>query len=198
MTYRMTYPAIIYIRHGQTDWNAELRFQGRKDIPLNETGRKQAHANGVKLKDIVGSPPSFEFVTSPLCRARQTMEIIRQCLGLDVQDYIVDEQLIEASYGILEGVTLAELKKNDPQTHRLRKQSRWTFQPEGGESHEIVYRRIVGWLDQLTNDTLIVGHGIVGRVIRMHLTGMEPEEAAGFPFPQDRIFIWENGTEKLV
>jgi broad specificity phosphatase PhoE len=191
-------PTVYYIRHGQTDWNAELRFQGRQDIPLNSNGRAQAEANGRKLKRLVSDLSQLDFVTSPLCRARETMEIVRRALSLDAVGYRIEPRLIEASYGKLEGVTLAEFKAQNEKMHKMRKKMRWSFQPEGGESHEMVYRRIVNWIDALDQDTLIVGHGVVGRVVRMHLNRIEPEAAASFTFPQDRIFIWNSAGEKRV
>ena len=66
----MTGPKIYYIRHGQTDWNAEQRFQGQKDIPLNNTGREQARHNGKTLSGLLGKADGYEFISSPLSRAR--------------------------------------------------------------------------------------------------------------------------------
>lgn len=194
----MNSPTLYYIRHGQTDWNAQLRFQGRQDIALNETGRAQARANGQTLAKLIDDPARFEFVTSPLGRTRETMEIIRAQMGLDPGGYRVDDRLIEASYGELEGTTLPQFKLADPASHRLRKVQRWTFTPANGESHEMVHRRIIPWHDSVTADSIVVGHGVVGRVLRYHMLDLHPDEAADFGFPQDKVFIWQDGTEKLV
>lgn len=194
----MTTPTIYYIRHGQTDWNAELRFQGRQDIPLNDLGRQQARANGKRLAGLVGGKDKLDFITSPLKRTRESMEIIRAAMGLAPEDYGIDEALIEASYGDLEGVSLAEFKAADPLTHRRRKSERWTFRPDNGESHAMVLQRIDAWLGGLEDDCVIVGHGVVGRVLRYRLLGLEENEAGGFAFPQDRVFVWKDGTENQV
>jgi broad specificity phosphatase PhoE len=194
----MPKPTLYYVRHGQTDWNAELRFQGRQDIPLNDTGRAQARDNGLKLARLIGDPERLAFITSPLGRTRETMEIIRAAMGLDPADYAVDERLIEASYGLLEGTTLREFKAADPASHKQRKQGRWKFQPPQGESHEMVHKRICEWFDTIERDTVVIGHGVVGRVLRYHLLGLEPDAAAEYIFPQDRIFIWDEQGEKLV
>ena len=94
---------ICVIRHGETDWNAAGRIQGREDIPLNENGRKQAEQCGLALKnqgewDVV--------VTSPLLRARQTAEIIAELLN--IAEIIVDDDLIEMDYGMASGKTREE------------------------------------------------------------------------------------------
>ena len=60
---------IYFVRHGQTDWNAERRFQGQLDIPLNDTGRAQAARNGAALARVIGDSAGFDFVSSPLSRA---------------------------------------------------------------------------------------------------------------------------------
>lgn len=194
----MARPVIYYVRHGQTDWNAELRFQGRQDIPLNAKGREQARRNGEKLASVLADPSSLDFVTSPLGRTRETMEILRAAMGLDPEAYRIDERLIEASYGALEGTTLAEFKAADPANHRRRKQMRWDYCPPRGESHAMVHERIARWYESVTADCVVVGHGVVGRVLRYHLLGLDPGLAAEFAFPQDRIFVWDGVGEEMV
>ncbi len=192
----MKKPILYYIRHGQTDWNAQLRFQGRQDIALNDTGRAQALENGRKLAELVMQPAAFDFVTSPLGRTRETMEIVRGAMGLAPDAYRIDERLIEASYGTLEGTTLGEFKAADPASHKERKRARWTYCPPQGESHAMVHQRIREWYDTVTADTVVVGHGVVGRVLRYHLLGLDPQEAAEYVFPQDRVFVWDGSGEK--
>ena len=194
----MTGHTIHFVRHGQTDWNAELRYQGQQDIPLNETGRAQAHANGEKLAALLGKAEGIDFVTSPLGRTRETMEIVRAEMGLDPKAYRVDENLIEASYGVFEGMTLPEMKAKYPDIHRRRQSARWSFAPPEGESHAMVQARILPWLEKIRTDTLIVGHGVVGRALRQHFLGTDPDEMAAWSFPQDRIFIWRDNTERQV
>ncbi|MDB5607900.1 MAG: phosphoglycerate kinase, partial [Bradyrhizobium sp.] len=92
----MPQPVIYYIRHGQTEWNAAGRFQGSRDIPLNDLGREQAaHAGGL-LKDLFArherGADSVGYVSSPLGRARSTMEFVRSQLGLLPDDYALDDR----------------------------------------------------------------------------------------------------------
>ncbi|MFZ1813341.1 MAG: histidine phosphatase family protein [Rhizobiaceae bacterium] len=194
----MTPPKLIYFRHGETDWNSQLRFQGQQDIALNAHGREQARANGQKLRELVGQGEGFQFISSPLGRSRETMEIVRTQMGLDPMAYAVDNRLIEASYGVLEGTTLPEFKAASPEEHRYRKDNRWQYQPEGGESHAMVLERILPWYLSLECDSIVCAHGVVGRVLRRHLLGIEPEEAASYAFPQDRVMVWQPGSETMI
>ena len=69
--------SIYFVRHGQTDWNAEKRLQGQTDIPINARGRAQARRNGRLLAGYLADPAALDYVASPLGRTRETMEILR-------------------------------------------------------------------------------------------------------------------------
>ena len=107
-------PRIIFIRHGETDWNAEGRFQGQKDIPLNARGRAQARRNGETLIAAIPDVVEFDFVASPLYRTRETMEIARGAMGLDPAGYRTDPILKEITFGHWEGYTAPELEVRFP------------------------------------------------------------------------------------
>ncbi|OUS05705.1 hypothetical protein A9Q96_10920 [Rhodobacterales bacterium 52_120_T64] len=85
-----------YIRHGQTDWNVEGRFQGSMDIPLNETGLAQAHS----AKTLLANLPITHIYSSPLKRARVTADIANEALGLGITDI---RDLMEVNFGVMEG-----------------------------------------------------------------------------------------------
>ncbi len=193
----MSGPTIYYIRHGETDWNAEFRFQGRRDIPLNANGQAQADKNGLKLKQLIGKGEGLDFIASPLGRTQETMQRVRAGLGLPSNGYRIDERMIEISYGDLEGVTLADLKANNNELHRYRKANAWSFQPNNGESHAMVLDRVSQWYASLKGDAVVVAHGAIGRVVRYHLLGLDSQEAARFPFPQDKICFISNGEERF-
>ena len=90
------------MRHGVTDWNAQGRFQGRTDVPLNDEGISQASAAARRLQDV-----SFDYiVSSPLIRAVKTAEIIAAASGKSVS---IDADLIECDFGSFEGRSIAEL-----------------------------------------------------------------------------------------
>jgi probable phosphoglycerate mutase len=181
---------IVYvIRHGQTDWNAEGRLQGQRDIPINATGRAQATRNGEALGELVGSADEFDFVASPLSRTRETMERLRTAMGLDPLGYRTDERLKELSFGDWEGFTTAEIKKTEPERLRERSKQKWSFIPPGAdaESYEILSWRIGAWLASLKGPTIAVSHGGVVRSLFRIVGNVEEEEASTMPIHQDRI-----------
>lgn len=93
---------LYIIRHGETEWNKELRLQGRSDIKLNEYGIELAEITSEALKDL-----SFDVIySSPLIRAYQTADIIRRDRKVDI---IKDERLIEMSFGDFEGMKTKDL-----------------------------------------------------------------------------------------
>ncbi len=181
---------VYVIRHGQTDWNAIRRLQGQKDIPLNDFGRSQAVGNGKTLSAILGATaPDFDYVASPLGRTRETMELLRGAMGLDPTAYRTDERLVEVSFGDWEGYTLPELKLSFPDRVRARKAAKWDFIPPGqnAESYEILSWRIGAWLSSVERKTVCVCHGGVIRSMFRLVSGMEKDEAAEIPIPQDKI-----------
>lgn len=94
-----------FIRHGQTNWNAEGRLQGSSDIPLNDVGRQQAR----DAVAVLGAGTWDAIVSSPLPRARETAEIIAAGLGIELgRSY---DELIERDYGQAEGMKDAEWEK---------------------------------------------------------------------------------------
>lgn len=93
---------ILLIRHGETDWNLQRRFQGREDIPLNQTGLQQAKACGLALK----GEPFAAIITSPLRRARKTAEIIAETVG--IKKIIIEEGIIERDFKKVSGMTPEE------------------------------------------------------------------------------------------
>jgi len=109
-------PLLYYIRHGETDWNTQGRLQGQRDLPINAHGRAQACQCADILRDLIAREDDRQpdFVSSPLGRARETMEIVRAALGLDPAAYRIDECLIEISFGGWEGFTLDELGRSAP------------------------------------------------------------------------------------
>ena len=91
---------LIFVRHGETAYNAENRLQGQLDIPLNARGREQAPAIGGTLRSLVGREidrldEAQAFFASPLERARETMEIARDAMGLEPKRYHLDPVLKE-------------------------------------------------------------------------------------------------------
>jgi probable phosphoglycerate mutase len=187
-------PTLVFVRHGQTDWNVEGRLQGQRDIPLNDTGRGQARRNGEVILRDIPEATSFDFVASPLSRTRETMEIARAAMGLDPKAYDVDTRLLEITFGELEGFTYRDIEEREPGWSRARHADKWNYLPPGGESYHMLSERIVGWSRTLERPAVVVAHGGVGRVLRAHLLGLDKLATVSEDFPQDRVFLWRDGV----
>ena len=182
------------VRHGQTDWNAEMRFQGQKNIPLNNAGRQQAARNGRKLSQLISNPEDFDFVASPLDRTRETMEIIRAEMKLESKDYRMDKRLLEISFGDWEGYTFDELCVEFSDAIEKRLANKWNFVQPNGESYQIMCDRVAIWLKTVTRDTVVVCHGGTIRALLVLLAKMPTSQAAELTIPQDKFYRWD-GTQ---
>jgi probable phosphoglycerate mutase len=191
-------PTIVFLRHGETDWNVEGRLQGQRDVPLNQKGRGQARRNGEVLSAAVPDAPAFDYVASPLSRARETMEIARGAMGLDPKLYRTDERLREVTFGRWEGFTTAEIRAREPRELALREADKWGVSPPGGESYELLAARVRPWLVEITRPTVVVAHGGIGRVLWIELAGMDPSAAVAIAIPHDRVFVWESSMARLI
>ncbi|NYD66159.1 histidine phosphatase family protein [Agromyces atrinae] len=148
---------LVLVRHGETDWNRDRRIQGSTDIPLNETGRRQAREGAERLSSVEWAG----IVASPLSRARETAEIIALELGLG-SPIIVDE-IVERHHGDLEGLTFAERQSRFPDETDV----------SGLESREAVVDRVrpalVALADRFGADdeVLVVTHGgVISTLVR--------------------------------
>jgi probable phosphoglycerate mutase len=195
-------PTLYLIRHGETDWNVEGRLQGQKDIHLNDKGRVQAVRNGKVLGEHLAAlgvgADAFDWVSSPLTRARDTMEILRAEMGLEKAGYRIEPIVQELSFGDWEGSTLAELRHTDPEGRAARKKDKWNFVPPGGESYKMLSARIQPWLFGLARDTVCVAHGGITRVVRGMLERVSEAEVPVLNIPQDRIYVWRNGGAEWI
>ncbi len=193
-----TTPTLVFLRHGETDWNVEGRLQGQRDVPINAKGRGQARHNGETVRDKIPEAAGFDFVASPLVRARETMEIARTAMGLDPTLYRIDDRLKELTFGDWEGYTYRDIERAHPGWVAHRLADKWLFQPPGGESYEMLSRRVVGWLETVERPTFVVSHGGVGRVLRAHLLHLDPLKTVIEDFPHGRVFFWHDGQGRWL
>jgi len=190
---------VYYVRHGETDWNRAQRYQGRQDIPLNATGRAQAERNGMMLREVLGGASrTIDYVSSPLLRARETMEIARRCLGLAPDGYRHDERLAEIRYGHWEGHLWSELPSIDPEGFAARQADLWRWQPRDGESYQMLSERVAGWLAEVDRNSVVVAHGGVMRVLHVLVQAIPPAAIATLEVPQDRVLMIENNSVRWL
>jgi probable phosphoglycerate mutase len=190
---------IYFVRHGETGWNTERRLQGRMDSVLTEVGRAQAAGNAATLLEAVRHVLALPFVSSPLSRARTSMEIIRENLGLAREGYDVDDRLAELSFGDWEGMTAREIRSKAPEPWAAYEASRWTTVPPGGEGYQQLVDRLRSWLSELRGDVVVVAHGGVGRALRGMNLGVPLSDIPTFRTPEnDRVYRLSKGTEAVL
>jgi broad specificity phosphatase PhoE len=194
-------PTIYYIRHGETQWNADGRLQGVQDVPLNDLGRKQAAHAGSVLSHLFErhgrDRRELPYISSPLGRARTTMELLRGVLQLPPQDYAIDDRLREIAYGKWEGSTLAEMQVADPALFAKRQVEKWTVSPPGGESYVAVQQRMTDWYNGVKGDTVTVAHGGTARALMVALGFETPQSAADLTIEQGAVYVFsEDGLNK--
>lgn len=181
--------ALYLVRHGETDWNREARYQGQRDVPLNNTGRAQARAIGRTLKGLVPNILEFDFVASPLMRAIETMRILRTELGLPPDDFRRDAILMELNYGTWEGELAADLELSDPAGVAAKAADPFHWRPKGGESYADLANRVSNWVGTLNQPVIAVAHGGVSRVARGLILRLEEREVPFLDVPQDKALL---------
>lgn len=182
---------LYLVRHGETDWNAERRYQGQRNIPLNARGRAQASENGRRLAVEAPDVAALTYIASPLERARETMELMRRAIGLAAEGYAIDERLREVSYGHWEGQLADDLAHTDPIGVAERRQDPFNWQPRGGESYAELTRRVTGWLDGIGGDSVVVTHGGVVRALNGALYDLAPSQITAMYVRQDVVQVFE-------
>jgi probable phosphoglycerate mutase len=191
----MPRPVFFFARHGETDWNLERRLQGQHDIPLNALGRLQASRCGLILRDLLAQRGSaaadYDYVSSPLGRARETMELMRLGLGLEPSGYRTDMRLMEMSFGRWEGYTFAELQAREAAALAERERDKWGFVLPGGESYAQLVVRVRAWYESIERDTVISAHGGVCRALMAHLGIARPEVASMGDIGQGVIYVFD-------
>jgi probable phosphoglycerate mutase len=176
---------ICLIRHGETAWNAELRIQGHRDLPLNETGVLQAEALARRLAE-----RHFDAIyASDLVRARQTAEPLARTRKLPVR---IDAALRERNFGSWEGKTREELLSIDAAMVEALAARRPDDFPPGGESLRQHLTRVLSCLSRLASrhagETIaVVTHGGTLDLVYRHVHGVPIERPRDFPLPNASI-----------
>jgi broad specificity phosphatase PhoE len=191
-------PVLYFIRHGETEFNVARRLQGRSETSLNARGRMQCGDYAGVLRDLFErdrhQPSDYAYVSSPLLRARETMELMRAELGLEPKAYTIDDRLAEISYGEWEGFTLAEIQARDPGVLQRREREKWDFLPPGGESYREVAKRVAAWYATVTRDTVVAAHGGVARALMANFHILPEEEATHADIPHGVVYVFDGGT----
>jgi broad specificity phosphatase PhoE len=159
------------------------------DTPLTEKGRTQARAVAAILQRNAPDFAQLAFVSSPLGRAQQTMETIRETLGLSHDHYSTDDRLIEIALGAWEGLTAAQARARFPMEYAKRAADRGAVPPPGdGECYADVAKRAESWIGDLRDDTFAVSHGAFTRVLRGLFQDLTWQEMSDLDEPQGVLF----------
>ncbi len=194
----MTFQTLYFIRHGETDWNAEGRLQGQRDIPLNDLGRVQAEEAGVILKSLHASPEDLDWWVSPLLRTRETAELVRTSIGLYPAYYKTDDRLKELTFGRWEGMTWKDVRRSDAGGAARRERDKWNAVPPDGESYAMLTERIRGFLPTLRQDSILVSHGGVARALMAMIGGIAEHRAASEEIWQGRVLVFREGSCRWI
>jgi probable phosphoglycerate mutase len=176
-------PRILLVRHGETQWNREKRFQGQIDVPLNEMGRVQ----GQQVAKFLKAVPLQAAVTSPMLRPKETAEMILQHHP-DVPLQL-NANLCEIGHGLWEGKLEAEIEQDFPGLlHQWQTAPETVQMPEGENLQDIWSRAIAAW-DAIVQasaslpvpgTTLVVAHDAINKAILCYVLGLGPEHFWSF------------------
>lgn len=163
---------LILARHGETDWNRDHRWQGHTGPPLNQNGRRQARELAAQISNVDA------VYSSDTERAYETAAILAESHGLDVQ---VDDRLREVNFGLWEGLTRAQINERFADGF-----SRWlsgeSSTPDGGESDEVMAKRVLAALEDIAKRhpdarVVVVTSGGPIRAVEARLRGIEQATA---------------------
>ena len=193
---------IYFVRHGQTIWNVEKRFQGLSDSPLTELGITQAKLLGEKLKDI-----KFDkFYSTSLKRANDTANYIK---GNREQEVEIFDDFVEISMGDIEGIQQEEFKKLYPEQVKNFFFNQLEYDPSsfGGESFLEVRERVAKGLDKfigLNKDyerVLVVSHGATLKTLLHYISGKDISTLSDEVIPKNTSYTivkYENGKFEIT
>jgi broad specificity phosphatase PhoE len=185
---------IYLVRHGETEWNASGRFQGKLDSRLTKKGAEQAAAYGRQLAAVAAGIDAL--VASPLGRVRETTAIIQSFGQLPEPQW--EAQIAEVSLGSWDGLTHTDIDAQWPGRLDGTTPFDWFFRSPDGESYGAAMARVTQWLDSLQGVVLAVSHGLTGRLIRGAYLGLAKDDALGLPVPQDVIWRLANGRVEPI
>ena len=183
---------IIFIRHGETEWNSQQRMQGHSNSDLSSVGQAQIQALGQWMKNV----PFDHIYSSDSLRAKQTAEAITQFSGHELK---IDLREREKNLGVFEGLTSEEARKLHPEVFSLFKTAGSKYVIDEGESTQQLQDRALEIVDEirikhLEERVLIVTHGGFIRVVMKHSLGLSLETPTRFLIRNTGVFrlVWED------
>ncbi len=170
---------LYLLRHGETEYNVEGKYQGKLDSPLTPKGKQQAKENAFKLQNSINDFNSVVIYSSPQKRAKESAFIMVDNLGISRDKIIFDKRLREINYGIFESQTKEYCKQHYPNILKAREDNKWFYKIEGGESYQEATIRVQNWMKTLDKFKIIIviTHEMINRVIRKEYQNLSIESA---------------------
>ncbi|MDO8639688.1 MAG: histidine phosphatase family protein [bacterium] len=183
---------IVLVRHGQTTWNKEHRFQGQTDVPLSEEGIRQAELLAKKIKDF----KITKVCTSKLKRAYHTAEILTENLNLAIEKI---KDFNERNYGECEGKLWNDIKD----IYKENMEEFFEKTPKGGESQINFRKRVIATFNKIIGQykgekVLMVCHGGVINILVHHLSNAPEEKLVGKRYPNTCVSIFHIEEDKVT
>lgn len=187
-------PEIYVLRHGETEWNREGRWQGYLDSELTPKGQSQARSMGAVLaaRDVTGD--THKGLSSPQGRAMRTAELALQPLGIAS---VAHDDLREIGIGEWTGLTLDEMRAGWPTVDVGDWMDVYSKAP-GGEGFQALWDRAGRFLEGLKYPAVIVTHGITSRVLRTRAMGLGLADLRDLPGGQGVIHRISGGVHQTL
>ena len=187
------------IRHGETEFNVEGKFQGQSNSPLTENGKDQIYQVARMLKMELGDDiHNWEIISSPLGRAMDSTKILCETLAYDLTKVQTDERLAEVSVGDWAGLYIEDIKAQWPRLLEGTNHYNWYFNSLGGERYADVEGRVKAFLESVKDKEklIVVAHGVTSRIIRGLYQNLDKDEALSLEVAHETFFKLVDGDVK--
>lgn len=192
---------LILIRHGETDWNVEGRYQGQADPPLNARGEVQAQALAERLTADGVRPVGI--YASPLRRAWRTAEVLAQRLGVPLW---AEPRLQEIHLGAWQGVLAKDIARRWPDLFQRWQTEPWAVRPPGGETMAEVQARVHAAVDDILSrhpgqTVALVAHRLPLLLIKLRYQDLDPQAVHHLPLPNadyEALAVYPDGRAETL
>jgi 2,3-bisphosphoglycerate-dependent phosphoglycerate mutase len=194
---------LLFVRHGETDWNVQMRFQGQIDVPLNATGLRQAQALARRLAAAEsGADRADALLSSDLQRAQQTAAPLAAAWALPVASV---PGLREQAFGVLEGLDFPTVISRHPELFARWREHRADYALPGGESRLQFHTRVLAAVHELATQhsgrrLVVVTHGGVLDILWRAAQGLSLDGPRVCAIPNTGLnrLRWRDGTLELL
>lgn len=190
------YPEIFVLRHGQTEWNRDGRYQGSLNSPLTDLGEMHAATQGEILRKLDVAKRGVEMFSSPQGRTQQTADIIAGIAGCE---HVADNRLAELRQGAWEGLFEHEINAEWPAAYAKKDGGiSWYFANPTGETYDQICARAEGFLASLAGPAVVVTHGVTSHILRALWLGLDLAGSAALGGGQGCVYHLHDGQQSKL